>query len=599
MYEVSNDYRAAMNSPVMEWTIRGTVKRPSGSGEISITSSNILAGSLNITRQCSEGDEVKIGSVYISQLKCQFIGVSISRNDWENRIISLEEGLLIDPENGVYEYVPLGNYIVSEAIYTGHTVSVTAYDYMSKFDKNYPGTILIGNAFSMLEVACNECGVTNGMTAAEMSQLPNGQSSLAIFSANDIQTYRDLVFWIAQTLGTFAYITRDGKLRLKAYTSTVTDEIDSYHRHDGARFSDFITRYTGVSVVNVTDQKTLYVSLETDDGLTYNLGSNPLMQYGTESTRKQMLRNILTALQAIQYMPFEAKRAPAAAYDLGDVIRCKDGDGNNDIGCVMYSYWVYNQYSALKGFGSNPALVSAASKTDKNLAGLLSQISNAEIQIYTYMNAESITIEDTESERIIGIRFLTTTSQLVTFQAEVLLEAETESKVKGNITYKLNDVIRSYRPIETWDAGRHILSLYYVMPVDVNMVYQLDVFLEAEDGNFVIDAENARASVWGQGLVSTQAWGGEIDVEDTITAIPINDSISIAEFTEEIDIDVITPATAEGEDTLSAIPIDDGIEIAEFNDNVFVNKTSLFYDGYTWEDLYDMDWGEVLDNHVW
>lgn len=61
-------------------------------------------------------------------------------------------------------------------------------------------------------------------------------------------------------------------------------------------FSDFITRYTAVSSTNKQTQIAEYYALDPDNGLTMNLGVNPLLQFGLKETREMLCRNILADL---------------------------------------------------------------------------------------------------------------------------------------------------------------------------------------------------------------------------------------------------------------------------------------------------------------
>lgn len=48
--------------------------------------------------------------------------------------------------------------------------------------------------------------------------------------------------------------------------------------------------------MNLADQTTKYYYVENDDVLVYNLGTNPLMQYGVDETKDALRTNVLTAL---------------------------------------------------------------------------------------------------------------------------------------------------------------------------------------------------------------------------------------------------------------------------------------------------------------
>ena len=55
------------------------------------------------------------------------------------------------------------------------------------------------------------------MTQAEVDALPNGTESLSLYTENDIETWQDFIFWVAQATGTFATMDRQGKLVLRKY----------------------------------------------------------------------------------------------------------------------------------------------------------------------------------------------------------------------------------------------------------------------------------------------------------------------------------------------------------------------------------------------
>lgn len=601
MYDVSQDYINALELPVQDYKLNITIDG------VTYDESVIVGGSFSITNQCSEGDTVQIGSVYCAELKMTIASGTIQRGTWNGAVITASEGMDIgvDEDNEhIYEYVPLGVFTVSEADHTEDGVQIVAYDNMLKFDKGLEITTTVGTAYSILSMICNDCGVTLGMTQQDIQALPNGTQSIALYSENDCETYRDVLFWLAQTVCTFATIGRDGKLYLRKYQATedCVMTASDQERFEGGSFSDFVTEYSGVAYTDIDTQEYVYVTEGEDTKLTYNLGANPFIQYGSGSIKKQMCLNILRELKKIAYTPFKTQYLNTPAYDLGDVIRNTSGIAVDSYCCIMlYEYSFSGGYS-VEGFGQNPALATARNKTDKELAGIMSRTDKNSVQFYTFKNSEQAVIDDGESVELVNLRFTTLEARQVTFQAEILCESEADvDEVIASIDYYLDNAqILDYQPVETWsEDGKHIISLYYMVTVEPNTLYQWKVRLNSAGGKITVPIEHARATIWGTGLVALHSWDGFIDAEDTFSGIQINDSISIDDFLEDVDVDVITPIVIEAEDGIEVLDIDDGIEIAEFNDNVFVNKTSLFYDGYTWADLYDMDWGEVLDNHVW
>ena len=600
MYNVSADYLEALKEPIQKYKLLIDIDGTQ------ITDEDIVAGSFTLANQCSDTDIVQIGSVYCAELKFTIAPDIIERNTWQGATVTASEGIPIgddleDPD--AFEFVPLGVFYVAEANHTEQGVNITAYDIMLNFDKSFLLTSTAGQPWDILSLLCADCLVPLGMTQAEVEALPNGTAQIALYPENDIQTYRDAVFWLAQLLGCFTTINRSGELVLRQYTDQTTQEIGQAFRYEGSSFSDFVTEYSGISYIDIETQEYVYISGgEGDNKLTYDLGANPFLQYGTDTTRKQMARNILEALKKIKYTPFLTRYLNTPAFDLGDVIKNAGGIGAGTLGCIMsFEYSFTKRYTA-EGFGQNPALANARDKVTKDIAGLVSKTNKNEIQYYNFRNAAALEIGDQAEQEIINIRFTTQESRQVVFQAEILADADvTAEDLAAAVTYKLNtNEITGYKPVETWsEDGGHIISLFYVIEVDPNTLYQWQVFIESNGGTISIPVDHARATVWGQGLTALDKWGGFIDAEDTVGLIPIDDGIEVAQFWEEVTAAADYPETIEPEDTVGAIPINDGIEVAPFTDIIYIDKTSLYYEGITWGDIQADLWQEVKDEHVW
>lgn len=520
MYQVSDAYLKQTKRKVQTFRLAGTVNK------IAFTNHDILSGSFTITNQCSEQNDVKIGSVYIGELKCTF-KPDLQVPDWTNAQIVVSEGLLIGDK---WEDVPLGIYTVSEANDTEYGIDITAYDNMAHFNRSCSVDITIGTPYELLTLACTTCEAELGMTQAEVDALPNGTESLSLYTENDIETWQDFIFWVAQATGTFATMDRQGKLVLRKYEQTVVDTLTNHDRFTGSKFSKFETRYSGLSCVNMADDTTSYYCSDPDNYLTYNLGSNPFLQYGVDSYKEQIRRAVLTALLQIDYVPFETSCLCGAMYDLGDIIRCTDGIAPGKLGCVMMYDYTFNGGCKITGFGSDPALATAKSKTDKNLEGLRNNVSTNEILFFNYENASAIQIGDGESKAIIDIRFTSSVSIGVLFQAEILLEATaTEADVIGTIEYTLNEVtIIGYNPTETWKNGKHILSLMYMLMIEENSINRWLVKLNITGGSIAIAQGAVRAVIYGQGLVGTVEWDGFITLEEKLTQIALKDAIEVS-----------------------------------------------------------------------
>ena len=370
MYAVSRKYAEAMKRPVQRHRIKGTVNGTA------FTERNILSGSFTITGQCSDSSNVQIGQVYTSELKITLLkDLNLSRYTIKGSEIIPYFGLRLD--DGNYEYIPLGVFTISKASWAASGVEITAYDNMSKLDRSFSSTSLSGTPYELLSLACVSCGLELGMQPRDFHSLANGRRKLTLFADNDIETWRDCVSWIAQSCGCNVFAGRDGKIFLRAYGQAAVDSIDTAHRLTGSTFDDYETRYTGISVVDITDKQTVYFSEEVDDGLTYNLGSNPFLQADDDALVEAMCREILSALGRIRYVPFKVDMIGNPAYDLMDVLRFEGGFADGDkISCITKYSFHYNDKYSVSGVGTDPSLVSAKSKSDKDIAGLMEQVSS-------------------------------------------------------------------------------------------------------------------------------------------------------------------------------------------------------------------------------
>ena len=370
MYPVSHRFAEAMKRPVQRHRIKGMVNG------IAFTERNILSGSFTITGQCSDTSNVQIGQVYTNELKITLLkDLNLSRYTIKDSEIIPYFGLRLD--NGNYEYIPLGIFTISKASWAASGVEITAYDNMSKLDRSFSSTSLSGTPYELLSLACVSCGLELGMQPREFNSLANGRRTLTLYEDNDIGTWRDCVSWIAQSCGCNVFAGRDGKIFLRAYGRNAIDSIDTAHRLTGSTFDDYETRYTGISVVDITDKQTVYFSEAVDDGLTYNLGSNPFLQSDDDALVETMCREILSALGQIRYVPFKADMIGNPAYDLMDVLRFEGGFADGDkISCITKYSFRYNDKYSVSGVGTDPSLVSAKSKSDKEIAGLMEQVSS-------------------------------------------------------------------------------------------------------------------------------------------------------------------------------------------------------------------------------
>ena len=426
MYPVSEAFLQAVqgNTPNYYWT--GKITTAAGV-EYPFVQEDIVKGSGYITAQCCGNSEIELGAVYAAEMGSSLF-LDIDRYTLEGAKVELTYHLQL--ADGTCEAVPMGIFEVSEANRTAHVLELKAYDYMLRFDRDFNGFETIGTAYGMMALCSTACGVELAQTQAEIEALPNGSELLSIYPENDIETYRDVLYFTAQVLGGFFCINREGKLEFRQYGETPVIAIQQKHRFSSS-FSDFVTRYTAVSSTNLRTQTSEYYALETDDGLTMNLGTNPLLQFGLEETRAELCRNILTALSTVNYVPFDSDTIGNPALDLGDVLTFSGGQADaKQITCVTSFTVKLGGRQSLKCVGKNPRLSQAKSKNDKNISGLLNQIEAGKIGIHTFTNASEYTIGETDV-RIISIEFASKEENHAQFFGQVVVDVKAQAVEKS------------------------------------------------------------------------------------------------------------------------------------------------------------------------
>ena len=387
MYNVDSDYLNQIFSVGIKY--RRIFGKIDG---IAFTSDDVIAESLSMSRQLTSNSEVRLGGVYISQLGLTFtrqFAQLVERGTWRGREVEVFIGLLVTNR---WVDVPLGIFYIDEANHTAAGVQVKAYDAMTKFDKKMTLTSTGGHIYNLLSMACSRCGVEMAQTQEEIEDLPNGLETFSMYPDNDIETWRDFISHVSVLIGGYCTINREGKLEVRNWKSEPDLTLGVNDRFSGGSYSDFITYYTGVYLTDIASKTVKYYqdSFYTG-GLTMNIGANPFLQYGLQPYIQQLCRNILHGMEGFRYVPFKVSSHIDPILDLGDVIKFTDGlAGMESIGCVMKVDYSFRKGVTIEGFGKNPALAGAQSKTDKNIAGLMSSSFENEMVYVKYANAEEI-----------------------------------------------------------------------------------------------------------------------------------------------------------------------------------------------------------------
>lgn len=556
MYPVSDAFMQAVKSNTRKYYWTGTITT-SDKKTYEFGNEDIVKGSGYISRQCCGNSEIELGSVYAAELGISLF-CDIDRYTLDGAEIKLWFHLVL--ENSGTESIPMGVFYVAEANRRIKTLELKAYDGMLNLDKSFNKGLSSAYPYEFLSLLSKACHVELAQTKEEIEALPNGTELLGIYQDNDIESWRDFLYYIAQTLGCFAVIDRYGKLSLASYGSTPVMAIDIRHRFSSS-FSDFVTRYTAVSSTNKKMETAEYYAKDPDDGLTMNLGVNPLLQFGLEETRKRIINTILDVVSTVEYVPFDSETIGNPALDLGDVLRFTGGHADETKQSAITSiYTKINGKQTVRCVGKNPRLAAAKSKNDKNISGLISSIGETKLSIYTFTNALALDAGE-EKLSIINMEFASGDETNAEFHAQVIMEVESnpdtrmltaettidlgtttddegnevenkkvisfplswneDGKTALSVFYVLDGhEVEEFHPKESWLSGKHLLTLYYpIIGLTANQLHTFEVLISMQNGTGHIEAQNIMATITGQGLGVQERWDGRITADDTLKKI--------------------------------------------------------------------------------
>lgn len=547
MYPVSNDYLAAIKAPAVKSRITGTV------GAVSFTEDNILQGSFSITNQNSGDEAVQIGTVYIGELDITLFGLTLSRYSLNGVAITPEFGLLLP--DSTYEDVPLGIFYIGEANYTRDGLQIRAYDAVSKLDKPCRLSTTLGTPYELASLMALNCDITLANTEAEFEAFANGDQTLSLYTdGSDIETWRDFASWLAQACGCYVTANRSGEIEFRQYGQTVVDTLSTSNRFLDASYSDYETRYTGIYVTNMADDTMTYYATEPDDGLTYSLGRNPFLQYGTTETVTAQRRAVLAALAAIDYVPFTIETVSNPMYDLGDVISLPGGRGDaTKLFCVNKYTWTFHGGTELVGVGANPALINARSKVDKDITGLQNSVSDVELRHMIFENSSALSIADQARLKVLRLYFNMDRTSYLSIDMEFLLQ--TAATTLGDYTevtteyYFDGTQIIGHNPELTCIDGKHVLRVRWDALSVENGAHVFEVWMSADGGAISIPIAGINAWIDGTGLGGEAPWDGTLEAEEVYTPL----TFDIVSLTDAVSVAKQTPTAKTFSDTYSGL----------------------------------------------
>ena len=334
MYEPSiNFYTNVVQAQARRITWGGTVTADGVS--YPFTAENIAKGSGRITNEIS-GSNMELGTVYSSELE---IGlwiddIGIPRNKIYGAEIALSCTLTANNESGT---VPMGIFKVVEATQKGQLCSITAYDFMSLFDAEYPIVSGANKPYGWAVNFCEVCGVSLKTSREEFEAFPNGSLVLTLIWNDSIKTYRDALGMLAAAIGCSAHLNRDGELvflPLTNFASVATIKANDRFSSDIAnnQWTPSSFYVSNIENGNITKAGSGSLMIDLEDNAFLQLpGSVRDIEWHItgEVSVFGMLSNLLSSAHSLTVVPIEADIPLDPCLDLFDIVTLTGGQVNN------------------------------------------------------------------------------------------------------------------------------------------------------------------------------------------------------------------------------------------------------------------------------
>ena len=337
---------------------------------------------------------------------------------------------------------------------------------------------------------------------------------------------------------------------------------------------------------------------------------NIFLNQRTDNDLKTLAPLLLEQYKEIQYTPTSVSYDGRPYMEVGDRFSYTPDDesGIEDISSVVLSQTI----SGIGGLIHKQE--SKGLDTTKDIQTNDASRSSA-VDSYTgYSSATTIAYYDTTNEGVIDIseNVITqllhvnyTTQQEYThlmFQGNVILDVEQDSSttpVECVIMYMVdNEYVEYHKPTETWEDGKHTISLIYPFEVPDIARHTFDVYVELKNGTASIDRYEIVGCLWGQGLVGVEKWDGILEIEEELGFFDIPQDIpELMGMTDTLSVAVQEPVGAELYDSIGFFDIpQDMPEMMGMTDSV---SFLAYLSEMTWNDAGYYTWDVLNDTHCW
>ena len=635
MYNVSDKFKTALKSSSRNSSIYGTLTTIKGD-IFPLDDSSIIRDSLYITNQIVNNNKLTFGAVYAGECGL-VINSTIDRYSLFGAKIELN--FLLRFEDGTEELLPLGVFYVDTPERIGSKIKLIAVDNMSKLDVTVDEDVN-GTWYELLSYISAKCGVELAQTQAELEALHiNTTSQTYTIQQEKIDTYRDALAFMCMIICANATIDNAGKLKIVQYATTPCDSNDRNNRLNNCKFSDYTTRYAGITARFFANENYApYTAVDEDiDGLVLNLGDIPIVG-GTADSKNETIQAMLDTLKLIEYVPATLYISSNPAYELGDMIECNNINNTTDsVNTYVMAYkYDYRKKETINCYGDNPLLQNIKDKSNNiNTSDIEAQIASKDMVIINATNVNDITIGQILDD-VVTLNFSVHSDCrpicIFTIPFNIDVDGYVEFSLYNGLVALENATYKGY-----YEKGSHFASFMYLDDMKQGERHSIRVMVRCyaditsatrtqearlkalENGWSLIVAGTptdiepvpvdttepvvtiaqleVKAIAYTQGIDSGKGeWDGTLEFTDEFGSIPLS-NVTFEAFNDTVEFSQLIPVPIEFAETFTSIPLSN-VTLSEFIETMAVNPVIKNYVFDTSNGTYDSDYVTADDVYM-
>lgn len=295
--------------------------------ETILTPKDIDLYTFKIAENTSNQNSFDVGSVIAKQLnlKISNIDAEYNKHKFSGAKITARVGLEI---SGRTEWLKKGVYYAEPGSFSGDTISVTAYDSITKFDTPYSESTLKYPA-TLGEIVRDACSVCDVAMSADLAAF--SQSDLVVQSrpSDSSLTFRQVLQYVGEIACLFFKMNEDDRLTASWYdtdlleSELVEENAIKIEHYTGTVETDDVV-ITGIHVVeDGSDSETTYDY--GTSGYMLEIKENKLIQDGNGAS---VAEYVGTKINGLMFRPLSIKCQGDPAREAGDIAVVTDRKGN-------------------------------------------------------------------------------------------------------------------------------------------------------------------------------------------------------------------------------------------------------------------------------